>query len=135
MKNKYFAYFSTFLFAFVMGCSLFQSEETEAEVVKRDDKIFIKDRTDKLWDITHAVNNYGFRADQFQFGLGPFAITPINDPKMLNPGDPDYPENQSSFIVIGTNLHQDTRAYPLDVLSRHEIVNERFDTTYVAVGY
>jgi hypothetical protein len=49
-------------------------------VIEEDDKIFIQDQTGKSWDITHAVNRYGFAASYFQSGLGPFALTPITEP-------------------------------------------------------
>ena len=132
MKNLFFA---LSLILFIAGCDLIESQEDTATVVRKEDKIFIEDRTGKSWDVTHAVNEYGFRPEDFQFGLGPFAITPINDPKMLSPGDAGYPDDNASFLVIGTTINGDTRAYPLEVLSRHEIANERFGNIHVSVAY
>ena len=95
----------------------------------------ITDQTGKRWDITHAANIYGFYQESFRHGLGPFAIRPILDPEMLSPGDPGYPAPDNDDIIIGVNINGDIRAYPLKYLVAHEIVNDRFDDVYVAIGY
>ena len=105
-------------------------------VIQPDDStILIVDRTGKEWDVTHAVNEYGFIAEDFQFGLGPNAIRPIQNPQFLQPGDPDYPDTTEAFLVIGVEYANDARAYPINVLSRHEIANEEIGGDIVAVGY
>ena len=38
----------------------------------------------------HALEKIGFQTDQFEFGLDPFAIQPINELEILNPGDSGY---------------------------------------------
>ncbi len=95
----------------------------------------ITDRTGKTWDVTHAFEKYGFIPQSFQYGLGPFAITPINNPQMLSPGDSGYPQDSDSFTILGTTLNGFTRAYPIWVMSRHEVANERFGQGHVAVAY
>jgi hypothetical protein len=105
------------------------------EIIEESEKIIIVDRTGKEWDITHAVNAYGFRAERFDYGLGPFAIKPIQDPRMLSVGDIGYPTPDLNTNIIGTILNGDTRAYPLDVLVSHEIVNDQFGDSYVSVAY
>ncbi len=119
----------------IISCDALSPQEETAAVVREDDKIFIVDRTNKKWDVTHAVNEYGFRAESFQFGLGPNAIRPINNPQMISPGEPGYPSSSSTSQIIGTTLYNSTRAYPLNVLSSHEIVNETFAQRPVAVAY
>jgi hypothetical protein len=106
-----------------------------SNVISENDKIFIVDRTGKRWDVTHAENNYGLKAELFQFGLGPNAIQPILNPKFVSPGDPGYPASTQTFLVIGTALNNDPRAYSISDLTRHEVADERFDSTYVAVAY
>jgi hypothetical protein len=111
-----------------------------AEVIFEPDssdsnRIFIRDRTGKEWDVTHAVNKYGFDPKRFQFGLGPFAIQPILEPKFLSPEDPDFGSVNGDVIVIGAKLNGMARAYPLYILGSHEIVDEQFGPTHVAVGY
>ena len=121
-----------------VGCSLVSNlSPPEAEVEKKGDSIFIVDRTGKKWDVTYAVENYGFTASEFQYGLGPHAIRPINNPKMLTRGDAGYPTDNQSFLIVGASIDGDTRAYPLSTMQRHEIANERFgaNNTLVAVGY
>jgi len=85
--------------------------------------------------VTHAWEQYGFVPEEFQFGLGPFAIPPIMDPEMLMPGDPGYPGDSASFLVLGVFLNGAARAYPIPIMSQHEVAEERFGDTYVAVAY
>jgi hypothetical protein len=98
------------------------------------EKILIRDRTGKEWDVTHAFNKYGFDPAGFQYGLGPNAIKPINNPQFFIPGDAGFPR-PDDFLVIGTTINEDTRAYPINILKSHEIVNEKFAATHVAVAY
>jgi hypothetical protein len=118
----------------ISSCST-QFDNDDPEIERKDGQTFIIDRTRKRWNITHAIAKYGMEAERFQFGLGPFAITPILNPKFINPGESGYPGNDDNQLIIGTNLNNDTRAYPIDVLSRHEIVDEEFGDTHVAVAY
>ncbi len=96
--------------------------------------LVIRDRTGKTWDVTHA-QNYAMVPSGFQYGLGPFTITPIMDPQMLSPGDQNYPPKDDNFLVMGTSLNGFTRAYPINVMSRHEVANEQFGEAHVAVAY
>jgi hypothetical protein len=106
-----------------------------AEVIKENDRIFIEDRTGKRWDVTHAENKYGLKAERFQFGLGPNAIPPILNPEFLSPGEVGYPASDQTFLVIGTALNNDPRAYSISDLTRHEVADEQFGSTHVAVAY
>jgi hypothetical protein len=100
-----------------------------------DSSIFIVDYTGKQWDITHAVNEYGFKAEQFQYGLGPYAIRPILEPEMLSPGEEGYPASDDNNTIVGVVLEGEVRAYPLDILRRYEIADEIMGKKHVAVGY
>jgi len=99
-----------------------------------EEKIYIIDRTGKQWDITHAVNVYNFVPEDFQFGLGPYAIIPIINPEMLSPGDQGYPAPDATQ-VIGTTINGDIRAYPLESLVYHEIADDNFGDIHVAVAF
>tara|TARA_Y100001960_G_C14331428_1_gene660321 strand:- start:103 stop:537 length:435 start_codon:yes stop_codon:yes gene_type:complete len=99
-----------------------------------DAPLFIHDRSGKSWDVTHALN-YNMEPAGFECGLGPFAILPILDPEMLSPDDQGYPSRNSSFRVMGTDLNGFARAYPINVMSWHEVANEQFGETHVAVAY
>ncbi|MBM3277410.1 MAG: hypothetical protein FJY95_04935 [Candidatus Handelsmanbacteria bacterium] len=81
------------------------------------DRLLIKDQTVKQWDVTHAWQRYGFIPEEYQFGLGPFAIPPIMDPQMLAPGDPGYPEDSAGFVTMGVFLNGSARAYPIRTMS------------------
>ena len=121
---------------FFFSCAITDPDGSGPKDVIRDNgRIYIVDQTNKRWDVTHAVTEYGLKANSFQYGLGPNAIQPINNPQMLSSGDIGYPDNSSTTQIIGTTLGNDIRAYPLGVLTRHEIVNERFNDTYVSVAY
>jgi hypothetical protein len=113
--------------------SIFSDDSPETE--NKDGKTFIIDKTGKRWDISHAIHKYNMEAKRFQFGLGPFAIRPIQKPNFLYKDDPGYPNSNADFLVIGFSLEKDTRAYPIDILSLHEIVDDKFGDTHVAVAY
>ena len=104
-------------------------------IVQNQDSISIIDQTGKEWDITHAVRKYGMKAENFQYGKGPYAIIPITNPTLLSPNDLGYPSNSSTFRVIGVNFNNDIRAYPLFLMKSHEIVDEIINETPVAVAY
>ena len=73
------------------------------------------------------------KPDKFQYGLGPNAIPPINNPKFLSPGDKDYPSDNATFLVLGITIEGESRTYPMSVLGQHEVVNDWFGNTPVAV--
>jgi len=111
-------------------------------IIHEDARIFIVDRTGKRWDVTHAKKRYDMEPSKFQFGLGPNAIRPILTPKMLSPGDTDYPDDEADFLVLGTTLNDGTRplsdgtrSYSIIDLTRHEIADEKFGNLHVAVAY
>jgi hypothetical protein len=114
---------------------LIKSDTSDSSDNSDSSRIFIIDHTGKDWDVTHAVNEYGFNPGDFQYGLGPFAIRPILEPKFLSPNDPGYPSANESNIVIGTVINGIARAYPLSILRSHEVADEKFGDTYVAVAY
>lgn len=107
----------------------------EEDEEQTGDKIFIVDRTGKKWDITHAVEEYGFEPEKFQYGLGPNAIKPILKPQMICPGEAGYPEDNDPQTVVGAALEGEVRAYPLTVMASHEIADEKFGDAHVAVAY
>ncbi len=98
-------------------------------------KVILTDATGKKWDITHAVEKYGWKPGAFRYGLGVNAITPISEPGFLSPGDAGYPAASATFSVIGLELNGESRAYPLNILNGHEVVNDQFGRQYVAVTY
>jgi hypothetical protein len=134
VQNLFLFLIMTVIFT-VTGCELVNSNQNEAEVIRNGDQIYIRDNTGKDWNVTYAVNKYGFVPEDFQFGLGPFAIQPILNPQMVERGEAGFPSDNNETRVIGTELNGDVRAYPLSVLNNHEVADEKFDSTYVAVAY
>ncbi len=100
-----------------------------------EEPIFIVDRKGKEWDITHAVNVYGFLAQNFQFGVGIGAIPPILTPEFCQSGDPDFPAPDQTFLVLGFALHGECRAYPLSIMRRFEVADDVFGSSFVTVAY
>jgi hypothetical protein len=119
----------------LLNCKDILQDNSDHEIRNRDGRIFIVDNTGKEWDVTHAANAYGKQPERFQFGLGPDAIRPIQNPKFLNPGDAGYPADNDDRLVIGSVFNGVNRAYPIDVLSSHEIVDDVFGDAHVAVAY
>ena len=122
-----------FLVAALVNCD--NPFNSGVDVKRENGRVIIVDDTGKEWDVTHAEEVYGLKAENFQFGLGPFAITPIQNPEFLFDGDPGFPGPTESFLVIGVDMNGEKRAYPISVLSRHEVTNEFFDPAHVSVAY
>ena len=118
-----------------ISCSSDVSGPDGAKVEMKDGRYLIVDNTGKKWDVTHAKEKYGMEPAEFQFGLGPFAIKPILNPKMLSPGDTGYPLDNETFLVLATEINNDSRAYSIRVMSIHEIADEKFADVHVAVAY
>jgi hypothetical protein len=103
------------------------------DVITDSGQTFIVDNTGKQWDVTYAQEKYNMNASLFQYGLGPHAIKPINNPSFLSPGQAGYPKNTDTFMVLGVSINGDSRAYPMSVMGRHEVVNDKFGNLYIAV--
>jgi hypothetical protein len=113
---------------------LYASDESDAPFAVSN-SIVIVDRTGKRWDITHAVRKYGMHAGGWNYGLGPNAIRPIVNPHFHEPGDPGYPDAGNQIEVLGITIDGDSRAYPVWVLSSHEVVNDVVGGRHVAATY
>lgn len=98
-------------------------------------EVYITDRTGVDWNITHAVRTYRWNPDNFRFGLGMNRIKAINNPQFFHPGESGYPDSQATFMVLGVEIDGDARAYAVNILKSHEIVNDQFGENYVAVTY
>jgi len=105
-------------------------EEAFSNVRHENGKTYISDRTGEKWDITQVVT-LGFKPDRFQYGLGRNAFTPLDD-SQLTDSDPNIPQD---IRVIGIEAGEDSKAYSVKRLSRHEISNSSIGEKPVAVGY
>jgi hypothetical protein len=133
--NRYVLYGTLFILIIISCSKIFQEDGDSPNIRRANGQVLIIDNTGKEWNITHAIENYGMKAERFQFGLGPNAIRPILNPKFIGPNDPGFPSASDNRLVIGFNLDGDIRAYPIDVLTRHEIADDSFGKTKVAVAY
>ena len=66
--------------------------------------------------------------------LGKGGIPSIDNPRFVGPGEADQ-QMQSFERVLGVSINGDHRAYPLNMLSRHEIVNDTVGGVPVAVTW
>jgi len=105
---------------------------------KSENPAVIRDRTGRVWDVTHARDVYDMNPDYFNYGLGTGAIPSVDDPTVLEEGDPGYPNADSRTPVFGVDNNGEQRAYSVSALARHEVFNEIYPgeaNQYVAVAY
>ncbi len=120
---------------FLLACDSVIPVPPVATVVEESDRLIIVDSDGKQWDVTHAFRAYGMIPREFQFGLGKDVIRPLIEPRMIRPGQNGYPAPDDERIVIGVSLNGDDRAYAIDDLNAHEVVNEVYGGQPVAVGW
>ena len=101
-----------------------------AQVVREGNKIYLVDRAGERWDITQA-RSLGFKPENFEFGLGRFAITPLDDSFLKEAPARVPPE----LPVIGVADGLSAKAYSIPRLTRHEIVNSHTGSKPIAVAY
>lgn len=104
-----------------------------------------KDPKAKWYDFTGAP----MPAEELQFGIGIDSIPAIDDPLFVKPDDPrllqlgrnpydrreQAPKTLDDIPVIGFAVGDDARAYPVRVLDRHELVNDKVGGKPVTVGW
>ena len=98
----------------------------------------IRDRTGRVWDVTHARDVYDMNPDYFNYGLGIGVIPSVDDPILLEEGDSGYPKQDSRMQVFGITHNGEQRAYSVSALSRHEVFNDIYpgdSNQYLAVTY
>lgn len=63
---------------------------------------------------------------KFQFGIGKDTIPSIDEPEFVRFGDPRVAERGITLEtpVLGVFIHSIARAYPVDLMSMHEVVND-----------
>ena len=137
-KHRTFFFLLSIIFSLLSSCSeeiTSSPEQLPEDRIETGESLIIIDRTGKRWDITHAAETYGFRAENFHYGLGKDAIPSIDYPDMFLPGEPGYPPANDTFTIVAARIRSEARAYPLFIMKSHEIVNESFSGQLVAVAY
>jgi hypothetical protein len=101
-----------------------------SSVLKEGDKTYIVDQRGERWDVTQA-KSIGFRPEQFQYGIGRNAFTPLDD-SYLSDDTSNVPGN---LRVIGVTEGAFEQAYSIKKLRHHEIANTKIGAQEIAVGY
>ncbi len=101
-----------------------------ASVIREKEKTYLVDQRGERWDVTQAIT-LGFDPKGFQHGIGRNAFTPLTD---------SYVSEEGSGLpgrtrVIGVAEGEETRAYSVPRLSRHEIANSTLGGKQIAVAY
>ena len=100
--------------------------------------VFIRDRTGRVWDVTHARDVYDMNPHYFNYGLGVGAIPSVDSPTVLEETEPGYPSSNSQIKVFGIDHNGEQRAYSVSALTRHEVFNDVYpgeSNQYLAVTY
>ena len=105
------------------------------EIEYPGDPVFIRDRLGQEWDITHAFYKYDFKPENFQFGVGQFAIPPLTDPIFADAESPEFPNPSDPFLMLGYKVNGDIRAYAAFVMVNFEVANDWYGDTPLLVGY
>jgi hypothetical protein len=72
---------------------------------------------------------------RFQFGIGKDVISSIDEPVFVAANDPRLAERgiTRETQVLGVEIGGIARAYPVDLMTMHEVVNDEFDGKAYAV--
>ena len=103
-----------------------------------ENTVVIRDRTGRVWDVTHVRDVYGMNPNYFNYGLGIGAIPSVDTPTVFEEGDSGYLSSDSQIQVFGVNHNGEQRAYSVSALSRHEVFNDFYpgeSNQYVSVAY
>lgn len=106
-------------------------------IIERDGKTLLwalgdPDGEDAEWfDMTDSAIDPA----EFQYGIGKDRIPSIDEPEFARYGDPklDELEINDETKVVGFEHRGIARAYPIEILNGHEVVNDNFKGTKFAV--
>ena len=101
-----------------------------AGVIQQDGTTFIRDRTGEKWDITQAVS-IGFNPNDFEFGLGRNAFSPLDDSLLQNATK----STSRGLRILGVPGVNESKAFSIIKLKGHEIANSYIDDTPIAAAY
>ena len=108
----------------------------ERPIVEEDGKTLLwagkdEDGTVHWFDMTDATVD----PTRFQYGIGRDTIASIDEPEFRAADDPMLAERGvgRETPVLGIEVTGEARAYPVSVMRRHEVVNDRFGGEAFAV--
>lgn len=94
----------------------------------------IETKTEDGIMITNGVKHIVPLDEIYQGCLGGKDCIPsIDDPKFLKSNEQDFMKDED--LVLGVNLNNIQKAYPIKILNWHEIVNDKFEDIPIAVTY
>ncbi len=115
----------------ILGMIWFWGTPVFSQSVKqKGDKTYLIDQHGESWDITQAAT-LGFKPQHFQYGIGRNAIKPVDNNALKANGA----SVQGSARVIGIKNKDESHAYIISKLARHEIANTTIGDEAVTVGY
>ena len=117
----------------IPGCSGFVAKENTG-----DSTAIITDRAGREWDVSHARDAYDMNPDYYNYGLGIGVISSVDNPVIIEEGDPGYPKQDSDIQIFGVNHNGEQRAYGVRDLTGHEVFNDVYpgeSEQYVAVTF
>jgi hypothetical protein len=112
---------------------------TSSRVIERDDRHLLWALGDpqsagaEWFDVTDSEID----PERFQHGIGKDTIPAIDEPVFADADDPQLRERgiTDRTVVIGSAYNDEAKAYPLHILDRHELVNDRIGGKPVTVGW
>ena len=123
---------------FILHCSSDNIRPINSSNDTEDDSIFITDLTGRKWDVTHAFKAYNMNPNYYNFGLGVGAIPSVDNPKIMDESNAQFPSSDRRLEVFGVSHNGEERAYSTYALARHEVFNDKYpggSHQYVAVAY
>ncbi|MFB6257377.1 MAG: DUF3179 domain-containing (seleno)protein [Flavobacteriales bacterium] len=110
-----------------------------APLAVKNDKIYKKNGRKYLWggkdsSMHFDITNCSLRDSNFHFGLGREKFEALVDPEYISMEKADK-KYEDSTKFLATRINGVSRAYPLKVLQRHEVVNDRIGAVPVFSAY
>ena len=115
------------------------ASQREAPLAIEKGKIYTKNGRKFLWggkdSSTHFdITNCSLNDSNFHFGLGRERFEALLEPAYLSMKKADEKYHDSTSF-LATRIDGEARAYPLELLQRHEVVNDRIGGVLVFAAY
>lgn len=101
-----------------------RGEFHDRPIVEQDGKTLLWADDEGWFDVTDAMID----PEEFQYGIGKDTIASIDEPVFVAYGDPQLEEAgvTANTMVLGIEIEGEARAYPVNVMDMHEVVNDNF---------
>lgn len=110
-----------------LGCAGPEQEFTnyhKRPIIERDGRTLLWANDEEWFDVTEA----SIDPRTFQYGIGKDSIPSIDTPEFVGFADPRVMQAgiDRETMVLGILLEGTARAYPVEQMDRHEVVNDTF---------